>query len=288
VSGTVNSQFGTIAGAVTFTGGSGTTDVVIAGQDGGAVTGGAGTDVFYANTAPAAANNGATTTLDGKTGNNWLFGDGAYTTFDSGDNSSGTYNFITGGASQMAGVTGYANNSLNYSTMSSAYKSAYIDLLGGYTYMSTVAHAVLSTPSQFVIEDFFQNVPNAVGSSGSDVIICDNGVDKITVGSGNTGGDVLYAGTGASSQDTFAFTSLSQSPDANAAAIEGFKVGTDKIDLSALGLPAADIGFVYAGSGYTSILVEKNPSAGFNLATDMLISVAASTSAAVSIKDIIL
>jgi hypothetical protein len=279
------SSWGTITGSVTCSIGG---DTVIAGQTGGTVTGGGGNDVLYANPTQTAANNAAQTILDGKGGNNWEFGDGAFTTFDSGDNSAGTYNLLYGGASEMADVAGYSNNTVSYATMPSAYKSAYIDLKDGYTYMSTNAHAVSATSSQLVFEDYLYNIPNVITSSGSDVVICDSGVDKITVGTGNVGGDVLYAGAGAASQDTFAFTSLSQSPDANAAAIEGFKIGVDKIDLSALNLPSADIGIVYAGNGYSSILVEKNPSAGFNLATDMLISVAASTSAALTFKDLIL
>ena len=99
--------------------------LVIAGNTGGVVTGGAGNDVLTANPTQTAANNAAKTTLDGGTGDNWLFGDGAYTTFDSGDNSAGTYNQIFGGAPQMTGVAGYENNTVSYAGMSSAYESAY-------------------------------------------------------------------------------------------------------------------------------------------------------------------
>ena len=85
---------------------------MIAGQTGGAVVGGSGNDVLYANPTLTAANNAAKTTLDGGTGDNWLYGDGAYTTFMSGDNAAGTYNQIFGGASQMEGVSGYTNNTV--------------------------------------------------------------------------------------------------------------------------------------------------------------------------------
>ena len=45
------------------------------------VVGGSGNDVLYANPTRTATNNAAKTTLDGATGNNWLYGDGAFTTF---------------------------------------------------------------------------------------------------------------------------------------------------------------------------------------------------------------
>jgi hypothetical protein len=282
----VDSTYGSITGQIIL--GSTATGVVIGGQTGGTIIGGSGVDVLYANPTLAAVNNSAKTTLDGSAGNNWLYGDAAYTIFDSGDNVTGDYNLIFGGASQMLGVAGYTNNTVDYANLSAGYHSAYINLRDGYTFMSTAAHAVSATQSQLVFEDYLYDIPNVIGSSGADVVICDNGVDKITVGAGNVGGDVLYGGSGASSQDTFVFTSLSQSPLTNAAAVEGFKIGVDKIDLSALNLPPADFGIVYGGNGYASILVEKNPSAGFNSATDMIISVAASTSAAITAKDLIL
>ena len=96
------------------------------------------------------------------------------------------------------------------------------------------------------------------------------------------------AGTGAGSQDTFVYTSLTQRPLANHDIIEGFKVGTDKIDLSALAMPTADVLLSYGGNGANTIYVEKNPSAGFNSATDMIISVQASTHTALGYGDLIL
>ena len=278
----VTSTYGVVTGTITCGAGG---DVVIAGNTGGVVTGGSGNDVLTANPTQTAANNAAKTTLDGGTGDNWLFGDGAYTTFDSGDNSAGTYNQIFGGASQMSGVAGYENNTVSYAGMSSAYESAYIDLLHGDTYMCTIAKASGAPKGDLVFEDYLKNVPNVVGSSGSDVIICDNGVDRITHGSGS--GDVLYAGTGAGSQDTFVYTSLTQSPLANHDIVEGFKAGTDKIDLSALAMPTADVFLSYGGNGANTIYVEKNPAAGFNSTTDMIISVQASTHTALGYGDLI-
>jgi hypothetical protein len=279
-----NSTQGYVYGGISA--GSGNS-VIIGPINGGAVDGGSGNDVLYANPTQAAANDAAQTTLDGRTGNNWLYGDGAYTTFMSGDNSAGTYNQIFGEPSEMEGVAGHANNTVSYAGISSAYKSAYIDLLHGDAYMCKIADANGAPSSDLVFEDYLKNVPNAIGTSGSDVIICDNGVDNITSGA-NTGGDIFYAGSGASSQDTFAFTSLSESPLSDHAAIEGFKVGIDKVDLSALDMPTADVFLSYGGSGANTIYVEKNPSTGFNSATDMILSVQASSNTAMSYGDLIL
>jgi hypothetical protein len=49
----------------------------------------------------------------------------------------------------------------------------------------------------------------------------------------------------------------------------------------------ADILLSYGGSGSNTVYVEKNPTAGFNSATDMIIAVQASTNTALSYKDII-
>jgi hypothetical protein len=275
-----DSTNGTVDGTITTTGGS---DNVIAGQTGGVVDGGSGNDVLYANPTQTAANNAAKTTLDGGRGDNWLYGDGAFTAFRSGDNSAGTYNQIFGGASQMTGVSGYTNNTVSYANLSSAYKSVDVNLLDGDAYMCSIADANGAPAADLTFEDYIQNVPNVIGSSGSDVIICDDGVDTITHGSG--AGDVLYAGAG--SQDTFVYTAMNESPLANHDIIEGFKVGIDKLDFSRLDLPVADFFLSYGGSGSNTVYVEENPSKGFNSATDMIISVQASTSAALTYKDIV-
>ena len=278
----VDSTDGSVNGAIACGSGG---DVVIAGNTGGSVVGGSGNDVLYANPTQTATNNAAKTTLDGATGNNWLYGDGAFTTFMSGDNSAGTYNQIFGGQSEMADVAGYANNTVSYADMSSSYKSAYINLLQGDAYMCTISEANGAPSADLVFEDYLQNVPNVIGSSGSDVIICDDGVDRITHGSGS--GDVLVAGAGAGSQDTFVYTAMSESPLSHYDVIEGFKVGIDKLNFSQLDLPIADFLLSYGGNGANTVYVEKNPSAGFNSATDMIISVQASTSTALTYKDLI-
>jgi hypothetical protein len=180
-------------------------DEVIAGQTGGTVYGGSGNDVLYANPTQTAADNAAQTYLDGKGGDNWLYGDGAYTTFYSGDNTAGTYNQFFGGQSEMANVTGFTNNTLDYATLAGSYESVYVDLLHGDAYMCSIASANGAPAADLTFEDYITNVPNVIGSSsGGDIIICDNGVDQITNGGG--GGNIMYAGTGASSQDTFVYT----------------------------------------------------------------------------------
>jgi hypothetical protein len=151
--------------------------------------------------------------------------------------------------------------------------------------MCKISEANGAPGADLVFEDYLQNVPNVIGSSGSDVIICDDGVDRITHGSG--AGDVLYAGTGAGSQDTFVYTAMNESPLSNHDIIEGFKDGIDKLDFSQLDLPIADFLLSYGGSGSNTVYVEKSPSSGFNSATDMIISVQASTSTALTYKDLI-
>jgi hypothetical protein len=185
----------------------------------------------------------------------------------------------------MAGVSGYTNNTVDYASLSSAYKSVDINLLNGDAYMCSIADANGAPAADLTFEDYLKNVPNVIGSSGSDVIICDDGVDRITHGSG--AGDILYAGTGAGSQDTFVYTAINESPLSNHDIIEGFKVGIDKFDFSQLDLPIADFLLSSGGSGSNTVYVEKNPSTGFNSATDMIVSVQASTSAALTYKDII-
>jgi hypothetical protein len=52
-------------------------------------------------------------------------------------------------------------------------------------------------------------------------------------------------------------------------------------------MPIADVFLSYGGNGANTIYVEKDPSTGFNSATDMIVSVQASTNTAMSYKDII-
>jgi hypothetical protein len=281
--GEIDSTLGSIDGSIAIGNDGG---VAIGGQTGGSIVGGgAGNDVFYANPTQTAAIDAAQTTLEGGAGDNWLYGDGAFTTFMSGDNSAGTYNQIFGGQSEMADVSGYANNTVSYANLSSAYKSVYVNLLDGDAYMCSIADANGAPTADYTFEDYLKNVPNVIGSSGSDVIICDDGVDTITHGDG--AGDIFYAGAGAGSQDTFVYTAMDESPLSNHDIIEGFKVGIDKLNFSQLDLPIADFLLSYGGAGSNTVYVEENPSTGFHSATDMIISIQASTSTALSYKDII-
>jgi hypothetical protein len=62
-----------------------------------------------------------------------------------------------------------SNNTVDYAAMSSAYKSAYIDLLHGDAYMCTIADANGAPTSDYAFEDYLQNISNVVGTSGSDI-----------------------------------------------------------------------------------------------------------------------
>ena len=95
---TVNSSNGVITGTISCGSGG---DTVTGGTTGGSIAGGSGNDILYANPTEAAVNNAAVTTLDGGAGKNALYGDGAYTTFLSGDTDGG-YNQIWGELSQMS------------------------------------------------------------------------------------------------------------------------------------------------------------------------------------------
>ena len=277
----LNSTHGTISGTITCGPGG---DVVIAGQDGGSVIGGSGNDVLRANPTLAAADAGAQTILDGGAGDNWLYGDGAYTTFDSGD-AAGGINHIVGRLSKMADVAGYSNNTVSYASLAGSAESVYVDLLTGNAYTCSDADANGAPNSDFTFEDYITNVPNVIGSSGHDVIICDDGVDQITSGSG--GGDVMYAGAGGGSQDTFVYTHVTDSTQGNEGVIHGFKVGVDEIDVSALNVPPTDIVLKYHGKGVSTVYVEQNPTLGFNSLTDLILSVHASTHTALTASSII-
>jgi hypothetical protein len=283
----LNSTHGTISGTITCGAGG---DVVIAGQDGGSVIGGSN-DKLYANPTLAAADAGAQTILDGGAGDNWLYGDGAYTTFDSGAAVSASgpsgVNHIFGRLSKMPDVAGYSNNTLSYATLASGFHSVKVDLLTGQAWIGKLSNAPTEPASDLIFEDYIRNVPNVIGSSGQDEILCDNGVDRITSGSG--AGDVFFAGVGAASHDTFVYTAVSESTNTHESIIHGFKVGVDKIDFSALDVPAADIVIKYAGAGsnLSTVFVEQDPAHGFNAATDLMLAVRASTNTAVTASSIL-
>jgi hypothetical protein len=252
-----DSTFGTISGVIVAgTGG----DSIVAGQTGGNVIGGVGDDMLYANQTQAAVDNRAHTTLDGRAGTNALYGGGGFNTFLAGT-ANGGYNQVWGGASAMTGVSGYTNNTISYDNVLPG-NSVYVDLLNGHNGF------VNSGPDQsgtYTYEDSIVNVPNVIGSSSGDIILADNGIDRIQ---GGAGADALYAGSGGSSQDTFAYTGYADSNlNSGYDTIVGFKLGTDLIDLSALHTDGSHLAISTAGTSNT-LYVEQTPGS-FNPATDL-------------------
>jgi serralysin len=270
-----NSTFGTVSGLMV--GGTGA-DTIVGGKTGGSLLGGAGDDMLYANPTQDAANNHAMTMLDGGTGTNALYGGGGYNTFIGGDTNGG-YNQIWGGASGMMGVSGFTNNTIDFSALNPS-MSVYVDLLNGH---NALINSGQNQSGSYTYEDSIINVPNVKGSSSGDIIQADNGIDRVQ---GNGGADSLYAGTGPSSQDTFVYTNFT---DSNLImgydTIANFKIGIDKIDLSALHTDASHLFPTFAGTANT-IYVEVTPGT-FNAATDLAISVNATTNTGLQASDFV-
>ena len=196
-------------------------------------------------------------------GKNALYGDGAYTTFLSGDTNGG-YNQIWGELSQMAGVAGYSNNTLSYAD---ATTGVYVDLATNDAYVNSTGGQAWKGPGIF--EDSIEHVPNVIGSAYGDLIQADNGVDRIT---GGGGADKLYAGTGASSQDTFVYTGYSDSNTVHGYdTIVGFKAGVDKIDVSAMDVSAVNLVISTKGLSNT-VYVEQTPGV-YNASTNLALSI---------------
>jgi Ca2+-binding RTX toxin-like protein len=234
-------------------------DTVVAAQNGGTVLGGAGNDILIANSTQGAANGASHTTLDGGTGVNAMYGGSGFTTFLAGDTSGG-YNQIWGGVSKMNGVQGFTNNTLSFASSASG---AYVDILSGHD--AYVAAPGSSWTGSGTYEDSILNVPNVTGSQFGDLIQSDNGVDRIT---GGGGADQLYAGFGGTSQDTFIYTSYGDSNlNTGYDTIVGFKLGTDKVDLSAFHTDASHLALSTAGTSNT-VYLEQTPGS-FNPNTDL-------------------
>jgi microcystin-dependent protein len=239
------------------------------------LSGGGGNDFLYGNTSQAAADNSGQTTLDGGTGNNALYGSSGFTTFVAGD-ANGGFNQIWGGASKMAGAPGFTNNTLSYAGVAAG-ESIYVDLLNGHDgYINSGAH----NDGAYTFEDSIQNVPNAIGSSGGDILIADNGADRLQ---GAGGADALYAGGGG---DTFVYATYS---DSNLVTgydtINGFKIGTDKIDLSSFASSSAHLVISTAGTANSAYL-EQTPGT-FNAATDLAISINATAPGGLHASDFV-
>ena len=270
-----DSSYGTVTGTIT-TGAAGA--VVTGGQTGGTIMGGAGNDVLIANQTQTAANNAAHATLYGSGGINALYGDGAYTMFMSGD-ANGGYNQIWGGASQMTGVAGYTNNTLSFAN---APAGVFVDLLNGHdAYVGSTAGGAWAGTG--IYEDSIIHVPNVIGSAFGDVIQADSGIDSIT---GGGKADQLYAGSGAASQDTFVYTGYSDSNTVTGYdTIVGFKIGADKIDLSALHTDGSHLAISTAGTSNT--LYIEQTAGTFNAATDLAMIVNTSTAGGLHASDFV-
>jgi hypothetical protein len=240
--------------------------------------GGAGNDLLYSNCSQAAADNAGDTTLDGGTGVNALYGGSAYTIFMAGD-ANGGFNQVWGGASKMAGVSGYTNNTISFANDGG--KGVYVDLgvghcayisaSGGWTGTGVFEDAIAQLPPSSPLSPAQSSVPNVIGSSVADTIQCDSSTDRIT---GGGGADALYAGGG---RDTFAYTSYGDSNlNTGYDTIVGFKIGTDLIDLSALHVNGTNLAISTNGKSNT-LYIEQTPGM-FNAATDLALIVNTTTS----------
>ena len=259
-----------------FAGNGGAT--IVGALNGGFIHGAAGDDMLYANqTQEAAVLYHGTTSIDGGGGTNAFYGGGAYNEFVSGKD---IYNQLWGGLSQMAGVEGYANNIVSYKD---AAAGVYVDLLNGHNaYIGSATGSGWTGSGR--LEDSISNVPNVFGSAFVDVIQADNGVGGIT---GYTGADQLYAGSGPASQDTFIYIGQG---DSNLLTgydtIVGFKLGIDKIDLTAFHTDSTHVVISTAGTS-NAVYWEKTEGA-FNAATDLAISITTTTVGGLHMSDFLL
>jgi hypothetical protein len=237
---------------------------IVGAENGGLIYGGTGNDILIANQTQAAAlTYHATTTMDGGGGTNAMYGGGGLNNFVSGDTQ---FNQIWGGISQTAGFISYTNNTVSYAT---AAAGVFVDLLNGHdAYVDVNAGKGWDGNGRF--EDSIANVPNVIGSAYADVIQCDNGTDRIA---GGVGADSLYAGGG---QDTFVYTSSADSNlNTGYDTIVGFKLATDKIDLTAFHSDPTHVAISTAGTSNT-VYWEVTPGT-FNAATDLALVVNTTT-----------
>jgi serralysin len=214
-------------------------------------------------------------TFDGGAGINALYGSSAFNTFMAGD-SDGGFNQIWGGASKMAGVPGFTNNTLSFAGVAAG-QSVYVDLKNGH---DAFINNDPNNGGAYVLEDSIANVPNVIGSSGGDILIADDGTDRLQ---GGGAADSLYAGAGT---DSFVYAAQG---DSNLVAgydtIVGFKIGIDKIDVSALASSAAHLLISTAGSA-NAVYIEATPGS-FNAATDLAINVIATAPGGLHASDFV-
>lgn len=251
-------------------------DLLVGGTTSGRLNGLDGNDLIYASSSQAAADAAAVTVLNGDGGSNALYGGSAFNTFLLGNVDDDGVNQVWGGASLMAGVAGYANNTVSFAEMAVG-RSVYVDLLNGHNaYVNDGAN----NDGAFTLEASIANVPNVIGSSGGDVIIADNNADRIQ---GGGGADALYAGGGA---DTFVYADyLDSNLVTGYDTIVGFQTGVDKIDLSALGITTANILIETSGTS-NSIYIEHTPGT-FNAHTDLAMVAITTTPGGLHLSDFI-
>ncbi len=268
-----DSSGGTIYDAVTGEAGTivaGANGAIMVGAlNGGHLIGGAGSDVLIASQSNLVGYN-VVTTLDGKGGSNALYGGQGTNLFLSGD---ATFNQIWGRDAASSPVDDHSNNTVDYGAVTGAGRGIYVDLLYGH-------NAYIIDNGSYTLIDSIANVPNVNGTNGVDII---RGSNDIGIIEGRGGGDHLYS---ASFPDPGAYTTFVYSAygDSNLVTgydtISGFKTGLDKIDVSALGLSAANV-LIESDATSTVLYFEMTPGT-FNAATDLAISFAGANALAVS------
>jgi hypothetical protein len=268
-----DSSLGEVFGRIDTVGGSST---IVGAVNGGTIAGGHGNDVLIANQGQQAADAAVQAVLSGGGGINALYGGGAYNTLLV-DNPFG-FTQVWGGASKMTGVEGYDNNLLSFAQ---APGGAYIDLRAGHNnaYLAGVGQDWQADGSTLVAS--IANIHKVVGSSFGDVIGADEGIDRIDGGGGS---DALYAN--AQGQATFVYTAFDASTVAHGYdGIEGFKIGTDKIDVSALHLDASHLLIDTLGKLNSVYLMHDLEH--FDSGNDLAISINASTTGGLTTADFI-
>ena len=261
-------------GAGTISAGS-TGATIVGALNGGGINGGAGNDVLIANqTTSASFDYNARTDMHALGGTNAMYGGTGINVFFSGD---ATYNQIWGGRAAFTSTgNGYENNSVDYAPVVGANRSVFVDLLNGHD-------AFVINAGVYTYADSIVNVPNVLATAGADIIQCDNEVDRIT---GRASGDSLYAGSGSFSQVGFIYTGYSDSNTVTGYdTIVGFKIGVDKIDLSALHTDGSHLAISTAGTSNT--LYVEQTAGTFNANTDLAMIVNTSTAGGLHASDFV-
>lgn len=226
----------------------GTDQVLIYANDyGDSLTGTSRNDVIYGGGGDDNAN-----VLKSGSATNYLYGLGGNDTFVSG----GTSDQFWGGAG--SDTVSYAGRTV----------SVYADLGSQTGYVNGV------------LVDRMNSIENLAGGSANDILIAGSDANVLA---GAGGADSLYAGNGA---DTFAYAAYGDSNlNTGYDTIVDFKLGTDKIDISALHLGAANLAISTSGTSNT-LYVEQTPGA-FNQATDLALVVNTTTTGGLHASDFV-